>query len=97
MELIEGPEAEEVPYEPRKLTQEETLARVINEIVTTENDYLKSLQVVIEGYKRRMEQLEVPRDDIVTLFGNIEEIHTFHLGFSKKLEVCPFFFTLSFS
>ena len=37
-----------VAAEPKKLSQQELLGRVVNEIITTEKDYLKNLTVVIE-------------------------------------------------
>ena len=44
----------------------------------------------VQGYKRKMELLDnIPREKITELFSNIEEIHEFHIGFHKKLEVCP--------
>ena len=34
-----------------------------------------------------MELLDLPREKISELFGNIEEIRQFHIGFCDKLEV----------
>jgi len=75
-------------WQPAKLTEVQLLDRVITEIVDTEKDYLKNLKLVIEGYKKKMEERGnlFPKEQIQELFGNIEDIYSFHVEFAKKLE-----------
>ncbi|EDV26943.1 uncharacterized protein TRIADDRAFT_54394 [Trichoplax adhaerens] len=65
---------------------------VINELITTEQTYVKDLEQVINIYMEAMHGPDVPaelygRDEVI--FGNIEEIYNFHKStFCNELTAC---------
>ena len=65
---------------------------IINELITTEQTYVKDLEQVIDIYVKSMKGLDVPaelygKDDVI--FGNIEEIYDFHKStFCNELTAC---------
>lgn len=80
---------------PRKgsvasVLHENVRANVINEIITTERDFVKHLQDVVEGYlqqaRRRPDMFSDER--IRAIFGNMEALFAFQTGFLKQLEAC---------
>ncbi|XP_058642357.1 kalirin isoform X2 [Onychostoma macrolepis] len=65
---------------------------VVNELIQTEQDYVKDLGIVVEGFMKRIEEKGVPddmkgKDKIV--FGNIHQIYDWHKDFFVgELEKC---------
>ena len=65
--------------------------RVIDEIIASEHAYVRSLGIVIEGYKARLEAINTtlgPQEkiNIGLLFSNIDELAAFHEVFVKEIE-----------
>ncbi|XP_046859404.1 kalirin-like isoform X4 [Xenia sp. Carnegie-2017] len=65
---------------------------VIKELIQTEQDYVKDLQAVVEGYIPEMSKEDVP-DELKgkerEIFGNLRQIFEWHKSFfSKELEKC---------
>ncbi|XP_053486379.1 uncharacterized protein LOC128611120 isoform X2 [Ictalurus furcatus] len=63
-------------------------ANVINEIMSTERHYIKHLKDICEGYLRQCrKRIDMFNDDQVkVIFGNIEDIYRFQMGFVRDLE-----------
>ncbi|XP_022093767.1 uncharacterized protein LOC110980970 isoform X2 [Acanthaster planci] len=70
------------------LSNEQVRAKVVEEIITTERDYVHNLRDVCEGYIRQAaDRPEMFSVEIMNnLFGNIEEIYSFQKGFLLQLE-----------
>lgn len=63
-------------------------SRVTMEILNTEKGYIHDMQLVIEGYLSKMEQLpNMKEEDVKTIFCNIRSIHRFHCNFMDNLEL----------
>ncbi|XP_016415744.1 spermatogenesis-associated protein 13-like isoform X2 [Sinocyclocheilus rhinocerous] len=63
-------------------------ANVINEIMSTERHYIKHLKDICEGYLRQCrKRIDMFNDDqLKVIFGNIEDIYRFQMGFVRDLE-----------
>ncbi|XP_056456286.1 spermatogenesis-associated protein 13 isoform X1 [Gadus chalcogrammus] len=63
-------------------------ANVINEIMSTERHYIKHLKDICEGYLRQCrKRVDMFNDDqLRVIFGNIEDIYRFQMGFVRDLE-----------
>ncbi|XP_051514363.1 rho guanine nucleotide exchange factor 9b isoform X1 [Myxocyprinus asiaticus] len=61
---------------------------VINEIMSTERHYIKHLKDICEGYLRQCrKRIDMFNDDqLKVIFGNIEDIYRFQMGFVRDLE-----------
>ncbi|XP_014351349.1 pleckstrin homology domain-containing family G member 4B [Latimeria chalumnae] len=68
------------------------LRHIIDEMVTTERDYVKSLRYIIDNYFPEMERFDLPQDlrgKRSVIFGNVEKLYDFHSQyFLKELESC---------
>ncbi|MFT7817288.1 pleckstrin homology domain-containing family G member 4B-like [Arapaima gigas] len=68
------------------------LHHIVDEMVTTEREYVKSLHYVIEQYFPEMERPDLPQDlrgKRSVIFGNLEKLVDFHSQFFlKELESC---------
>ncbi|KAG8437317.1 hypothetical protein GDO86_008139 [Hymenochirus boettgeri] len=68
------------------------LRHIIDEMVTTEREYVRSLWYISENYFPEMERLDLPQDlrgKRGIIFGNLEKLRDFHSQyFLKELESC---------
>ncbi|XP_062997591.1 puratrophin-1 [Elgaria multicarinata webbii] len=68
------------------------LRHIIDEMVTTEQEYVRSLRYVIESYFPEMERVDLPQDlrgKRSVIFGNLEKLYDFHSQyFLRELEHC---------
>uniref|UniRef100_A0A8C9U2Z4 Pleckstrin homology and RhoGEF domain containing G4 n=1 Tax=Scleropages formosus TaxID=113540 RepID=A0A8C9U2Z4_SCLFO len=68
------------------------LRHIVDEMVTTEREYVRSLHYVMEQYFPEMERLDLPQDlrgKRSVIFGNLEKLVDFHSQyFLKELESC---------
>ncbi|CAH0762684.1 unnamed protein product [Bemisia tabaci] len=77
------------------LKAQKTLKLILREMITTERDYVKSLEYVIENYISELVREDIPqalRGQRNVIFGNIEKIYEFHSQhFLQELEKCEHF------
>ncbi|ELT93886.1 hypothetical protein CAPTEDRAFT_107186 [Capitella teleta] len=78
---------------PEELTEGNSyIDKVVAEIIHTERTYVKDLRDIIQGYLWKVvqdaEDLQITKDDIKALFGNIEAICHFNREFLYLLEQC---------
>ncbi|XP_028970184.2 puratrophin-1 isoform X6 [Esox lucius] len=68
------------------------LRHIVDEMVTTEREYVRSLRYIIEHYFPEMERGDLPQDlrgKRSVIFGNLEKLVDFHSQyFLKELESC---------
>ncbi|XP_051966564.1 uncharacterized protein LOC127632025 isoform X2 [Xyrauchen texanus] len=65
---------------------------IVDEMVTTEREYVRSLRYIIDNYFPEMERADLPQDlrgKRSVIFGNLEKLVDFHCQyFLKELESC---------
>ncbi|XP_030060878.1 puratrophin-1 [Microcaecilia unicolor] len=68
------------------------LKHILEEMVVTEREYVRSLCYIIENYYPEMDRLDLPQDlrgKRSVIFGNLEKLYDFHCQyFLKELESC---------
>lgn len=68
------------------------LRHIVEEMVTTEREYVRSLRYIIHHYFPEMERADLPqglRGKRSVIFGNLEKLLDFHSQFFlKELEAC---------
>ena len=68
------------------------LRHIVEEMVTTEREYVRSLHYIIHHYFPEMERADLPQDlrgKRSVVFGNLEKLLEFHSQyFLKELEAC---------
>ncbi|XP_059368044.1 pleckstrin homology domain-containing family G member 4B-like isoform X2 [Carassius carassius] len=68
------------------------LCHIVDEMITTEREYVRSLRYIIDNYFPEMERADLPQDlrgKRSVIFGNLEKLVDFHSQyFLKELESC---------
>ncbi|XP_046842226.1 pleckstrin homology domain-containing family G member 4B-like [Xenia sp. Carnegie-2017] len=85
-------EDDEQTYQKLSETTKKKLLHIVDEMATTERDYVNFLNYVIQNYVKEMESDDLPaslRGKKNLIFGNIEKLYEFHQrNFSQELEQC---------
>ncbi|KAM7383575.1 hypothetical protein PAMP_003215 [Pampus punctatissimus] len=72
--------------------QSSKVQHIMDEMISTEREYVRSLSYIIEHYFPEMERLDMPQDlrgKHSIIFGNVEKLWDFHSQyFLKELESC---------
>ncbi|XP_030250410.1 pleckstrin homology domain-containing family G member 4B isoform X4 [Sparus aurata] len=72
--------------------QSSKVQHIMDEMISTEREYVRSLSYIIEHYFPEMERLDLPQDlrgKRSIIFGNVEKLWDFHSQyFLKDLEAC---------
>uniref|UniRef100_A0A7N8X4M0 Uncharacterized LOC113122097 n=1 Tax=Mastacembelus armatus TaxID=205130 RepID=A0A7N8X4M0_9TELE len=72
--------------------QSNKVQHIMDEMISTEREYVRSLSYIIEHYFPEMERLDLPQDlrgKRSIIFGNVEKLWDFHSQyFLKELESC---------
>eukprot|EP00038_Savillea_parva_P009572 m.184402 g.184402 ORF g.184402 m.184402 type:complete len:1211 (-) comp16139_c0_seq1:207-3839(-) len=83
-------EADE-PHRPLTETEVNTRSvkfrNVLRELADTERLYLKDIAGIIHGYQRQLQDY-LTEDEVDLIFGNMEELHTFHVELSQRIDKC---------
>ncbi|XP_067856601.1 pleckstrin homology domain-containing family G member 4B isoform X4 [Heptranchias perlo] len=78
--------------EEAKRTGSSKLQHIMDEMISTEREYVKSLGYIIDHYFPEMERIDLPQDlrgKRNIIFGNLEKLYDFHCQyFLKELEHC---------
>ncbi|XP_049438846.1 pleckstrin homology domain-containing family G member 4B isoform X2 [Epinephelus fuscoguttatus] len=74
------------------MKQSSKVQHIMDEMISTEREYVRSLSYIIEHYFPEMERLDLPQDlrgKRSIIFGNVEKLWDFHSQyFLKELESC---------
>ncbi|RXN21128.1 rho guanine nucleotide exchange factor 40-like protein [Labeo rohita] len=77
---------------PETRSKGSKLRHIVDEMVTTEREYVRSLRYIIDNYFPEMERVDLPQDlrgKRSVIFGNLEKLVDFHSQyFLKELESC---------
>ncbi|XP_051756178.1 puratrophin-1 isoform X4 [Ctenopharyngodon idella] len=77
---------------PETRSKGSKLRHIVDEMVTTEREYVRSLRYIIDNYFPEMERADLPQDlrgKRSVIFGNLEKLVDFHSQyFLKELESC---------
>ncbi|XP_067147152.1 pleckstrin homology domain-containing family G member 4B isoform X1 [Apteryx mantelli] len=78
--------------EDKKRGGSNKVQHIMDEMITTEREYVRSLGYIINNYFPEMERTDLPQDlrgKRNTIFGNLEKLYDFHCQyFLKELERC---------
>ncbi|XP_068787434.1 pleckstrin homology domain-containing family G member 4B isoform X3 [Struthio camelus] len=78
--------------EDKKRGGSNKVQHIMDEMITTEREYVRSLGYIIDNYFPEMERIDLPQDlrgKRNTIFGNLEKLYDFHCQyFLKELERC---------
>ncbi|XP_075442516.1 pleckstrin homology domain-containing family G member 4B isoform X3 [Ascaphus truei] len=81
-----------IEEEERKRGRSSKRHHIMDEMITTEREYVRSLGYIIDNYFPEMERLDLPQDlrgKRNIIFGNLEKLYNFHCQyFLKELEHC---------
>ncbi|KAK3857217.1 hypothetical protein Pcinc_036514 [Petrolisthes cinctipes] len=72
------------------LSHDQIRTNVINEIISTERDFVKHLRDVIKGYLKQVRKRPdmFTNERISSIFGNMEALYQFQSNFLRDLETC---------
>ncbi|XP_043396316.1 pleckstrin homology domain-containing family G member 4B isoform X4 [Chelonia mydas] len=78
--------------EDKKRAGSSKVQHIMDEMITTEREYVRSLGYIIDNYFPEMERIDLPQDlrgKRNIIFGNLEKLYDFHCQyFLKELEHC---------
>uniref|UniRef100_A0A8C8RCN3 Pleckstrin homology and RhoGEF domain containing G4B n=1 Tax=Pelusios castaneus TaxID=367368 RepID=A0A8C8RCN3_9SAUR len=78
--------------EEKKRAGSSKVQHIMDEMITTEREYVRSLGYIIDNYFPEMERINLPQDlrgKRNIIFGNLEKLYDFHCQyFLKELEHC---------